>query len=104
MISGLGYMHAQGFTHRDIKPENILLTSDFVLKLADFGFSSTLEGKDKTGILHTKLGTEGYMAPEIQTRNYISNPFFICFWFSDFNLKVLDVYGFVRTFFNASKA
>jgi len=42
MINGLAYMHTQGIAHRDIKPENILLTADFVLKLADFGFSSTV--------------------------------------------------------------
>lgn len=56
-------MHTKGYAHRDIKPENILLSHQFVLKLADFGFSCLLKGKDGTGILHTKLGTEGYMAP-----------------------------------------
>lgn len=66
MMSGLHHMHTQGYAHRDIKPENILLTKDFVLKLADFGFSCLIRGKDKSGILRTKLGTEGYMAPEIQ--------------------------------------
>ena len=40
-----------------------MLTKDYVLKLADYGFSTVLEGKDKSGVLHTKLGTEGYMAP-----------------------------------------
>ena len=63
-------MHAKGYAHRDIKPENILLARDFALKLADFGFSCLIAGKDKSGILHTKLGTEGYMAPEIPTKNY----------------------------------
>ena len=63
-------MHKKGYAHRDIKPENILIASNFVLKLADFGFSCLLKGKDGTGILKTKLGTEGYMAPEIPTRNY----------------------------------
>lgn len=38
--------------------------------MADFGFSCLLKGKDGTGVLHTKLGTEGYMAPEIPTKNY----------------------------------
>lgn len=40
------------------------------MKLADFGFSCLIKGKDNSGILHTKLGTEGYMAPEIPTKNY----------------------------------
>ena len=38
--------------------------------MTDFGFATPLVNKDKTRILHTKLGTEGYMAPEIQTKNY----------------------------------
>jgi len=70
MMNGLYYMHTKGYAHRDIKPENILLNQQFVLKLADFGFSCLLKGKDGTGVLHTKLGTEGYMAPEIPTKNY----------------------------------
>lgn len=40
------------------------------MKLTDFGFATPIIGKNKTGILTTKLGTEGYMAPEIQTKNY----------------------------------
>lgn len=63
-------MHAKGYAHRDLKPENILLARDFNLKLADFGFSCLAKGKDGSGVLHTKLGTEGYMAPEIATKNY----------------------------------
>lgn len=63
MMNGLHYMHSKGYAHRDIKPENILLGRDFTLKLADFGFSCLTKGKDNSGFLHTKLGTEGYMAP-----------------------------------------
>ena len=70
MMNGLYHMHSKGFAHRDIKPENILLGRDFVLKLTDFGFSCLLKGKDGSGVLHTKLGTEGYMAPEVPTKNY----------------------------------
>lgn len=29
-----------------------------------------LRGHDGTGVLRTKLGTEGYMAPEIATKTY----------------------------------
>lgn len=73
MMAGLNYMHEKGYAHRDIKPENLLLTNEFVLKIADFGFATLLQGKDKSGILHTKLGTDGYMAPEIATKNYVGS-------------------------------
>ena len=63
MMSGLHYIHEKGFAHRDIKPQNLLLSVDFKLKIADFGFATLLKGKDGQGVLHTKLGTEGYMAP-----------------------------------------
>ena len=57
-------MHLNGFAHRDLKPENILLSSDFVLKLTDFGFSAPLAGRDGSGMLNTQVGTLSFMAPE----------------------------------------
>ena len=36
--------------------------------MADFGFSTYLAGSDGKGMLTTILGTEAYMAPEIQLR------------------------------------
>lgn len=70
LMNGLHYMHQKGYAHRDIKPENLLLSHLFILKIADFGFSTMLKGKDGSGILKTKLGTEGYMAPEIPNKKY----------------------------------
>lgn len=63
LLNAVHYMHEEGFVHRDIKPENIVLTKEYILKLADFGFSTLLQGKDGSGMLHTRLGTDGYMAP-----------------------------------------
>jgi len=51
-----------------MKPENVLFDDQFNLKLADFGFSTLLTGKDGSGLLHTVLGTESYMAPEIHAK------------------------------------
>lgn len=51
-----------------MKPENILFDQFFNLKIADFGFAAPIEGRDESGYLRTKLGTEGYMAPEIHQR------------------------------------
>ena len=60
MLEGLGYLHAAGFTHRDLKPENLLFDANFDIKITDFGFADI-----NNQLLHTQLGTDGYMAPEI---------------------------------------
>ena len=68
LIEGLDYVHQKGVTHRDLKPENLLFDDAFNLKIADFGFAAPSTGKDGSGMLLTKLGTESYMAPEIHMR------------------------------------
>ena len=68
ILSGLAACHSEGIAHRDLKPENILFDAQFNLKIADFGFSIVLSGRDGTGALHTRLGTECYMAPEQHQR------------------------------------
>ena len=59
-LFGLNALHEKGICHRDIKCENILLSHDFKLKLADFGYSAPIEGKImKNGVLFTYVGTKG---------------------------------------------
>jgi len=68
LLLALKYIHSKKYCHRDLKPANILLSGDYQLKLADFGYSSCLEGvgdKSKQSVLSTLVGTQGYMAPEI---------------------------------------
>jgi serine/threonine-protein kinase len=59
----LAHAHHVGILHRDVKPENIMVRSDGVVKLMDFGISHMvdLERLTVTGQL---LGSPAYMAPE----------------------------------------
>jgi serine/threonine protein kinase len=68
MLSALHYLHSHGTTHRDLKPENILMDDQYNLRIADFGFAAPTQGREGSGFLNTKLGTESYMAPEIHTK------------------------------------
>lgn len=68
IIETLEYCYGRDIAHRDLKPENLLFDANFNLKIADFGFATLMSGKDGTGQLHTILGTESYMAPEIHLR------------------------------------
>eukprot|EP01017_Pseudomicrothorax_dubius_P030828 TRINITY_DN3874_c0_g2_i1.p1 TRINITY_DN3874_c0_g2~~TRINITY_DN3874_c0_g2_i1.p1 ORF type:complete len:468 (-),score=110.18 TRINITY_DN3874_c0_g2_i1:124-1527(-) len=74
LISSLEYIHSQGITHRDLKPENLLFDENYCLKLADFGFSTAISGRDGRGQLQTYLGTKGYMAPEILLKSPYHGP------------------------------
>lgn len=64
VLDALGAAHRRDLIHRDIKPENVLLTSDGVPKVADFGLARAVSDATaaSTG---TVLGTVAYLAPEL---------------------------------------
>ena len=64
LINGLEYIHSIGISHRDIKPENLLLTSDYVLKIIDFGLSNYYE-ENINKFLKTPCGSPCYSSPEM---------------------------------------
>ena len=69
IIEGLSACHKAGVVHRDLKTENIMLTENFEIKIADFGFAAYKQGKDGKGLLYTSLGTPNYAAPELHTHS-----------------------------------
>ncbi|XP_066506676.1 G protein-coupled receptor kinase 5 [Hoplias malabaricus] len=61
ILCGLDHLHQNSIVYRDLKPENILLDDYGHIRLSDLGLAVNLyEGKARG-----KVGTAGYMAPEV---------------------------------------
>ena len=59
----LGHAHGAGVLHRDVKPENVMIRSDGLVKLMDFGISHMLD-LERLTVTGQLLGSPAYMAPE----------------------------------------
>ena len=80
LINGLEYIHSLGIVHRDLKPENLLLTSEHLLKIIDFGLSNYFKEGQKD-LLSTPCGSPCYASPEMVGGNKY-NGFKIDIWSS----------------------
>lgn len=60
---GLACAHKSGIVHRDVKPANMMVTSDGVVKITDFGIA-LMRGAKRLTQQGRIVGTVAYMAPE----------------------------------------
>lgn len=68
LLRCLEYCHASNVIHRDVKPENILISSQDIVKVCDFGFARLMLTSDSflSGSKYTDyVATRWYRAPEL---------------------------------------
>jgi serine/threonine protein kinase len=69
ILEGLRYLHEHGVIHRDIKSANVLLSSEGIVKLTDFGSSKKYSINDADfGMTNSMRGSPYWMAPEVVNR------------------------------------
>lgn len=64
LLSGLHHCHSRGVLHRDIKGSNILIDSNGILKIADFGLVTFFDPQNNAP-LTSRVVTLWYRPPEL---------------------------------------
>mmetsp|Transcript_2050 Transcript_2050/g.2841 ORF Transcript_2050/g.2841 Transcript_2050/m.2841 type:complete len:356 (-) Transcript_2050:286-1353(-) len=69
LLKALKYMHTAAMLHRDMKPSNMLLNSDCLVKVCDFGLARSIASLTSNSasnpVLTDYVATRWYRAPEI---------------------------------------
>ncbi|XP_048037220.1 G protein-coupled receptor kinase 5 [Megalobrama amblycephala] len=69
ILCGLDHLHEKSIVYRDLKPENILLDDNGHIRISDLGLAIILP---EERLVKGRVGTVGYMAPEVITNTYYS--------------------------------
>lgn len=69
--NGFGYAHEKGIYHHDLKPLNLLITSESIAKITDFGFSKI---SFRSSVTTNKGYSPLYAAPGQITSDHYGNP------------------------------
>ncbi|VIO92140.1 MGC81364 protein, putative [Brugia malayi] len=64
ILRGLKYLHSANILHRDIKPGNLLVNSNCILKICDFGLARMWDPHEQSAMTH-EVVTQYYRSPEL---------------------------------------
>lgn len=70
IASGIAQAHKNHIIHRDIKPQNILVGTDGIIKVTDFGIARVANGATMTTST-TAMGSVHYFSPEQARSGYV---------------------------------